>query len=130
MLSVFVYGTLKPGELNHHYCSDRILGHAPALVRGRLYALPAGYPAMTVGEGWVKGVWLTFADDQILRVLDDLEAYSPGRPESQNEYQRVWVELFNGRQDPIGYGWAYQMSAERIHQAGGRFLQSGEWPEF
>ncbi len=127
MLSVFVYGTLKPGESNHHYCGDCILGQAPALVRGRLYALPAGYPAMTAGEGWVKGVCLTFADDQILQVLDELEAYSPGQPD-QNEYQRVWVALFNGGQDLIGYGWTYQMSEERIEQEGGRFLRSGEWP--
>ena len=129
MLSVFVYGTLKPGESNHHYCGNLILNQAPALVRGRLYALPAGYPAMTTGEGWVKGVWLTFADSQLLSALDQLEEYVPDRPAAQNEYQRVWVELFSGDQELIGFGWTYQMSAERIRQEGGRFLGSGEWPE-
>lgn len=49
-LVIFVYGTLKSGQANH----DRFCGNAirikPATTIGRLYALPAGYPALEVPE--------------------------------------------------------------------------------
>jgi gamma-glutamylcyclotransferase (GGCT)/AIG2-like uncharacterized protein YtfP len=47
---VFVYGTLKRGQWNH----DRFCGHAidirPATIVGRLYDLPAGFPALEIPE--------------------------------------------------------------------------------
>lgn len=49
-ISAFVYGTLKRGQRNHErYCQGAI-SIVPATVSGRLYALPAGYPALEVPE--------------------------------------------------------------------------------
>lgn len=103
MLKIFVYGTLKPGQCNDRYCRDRQSAET-AWARGQLFKLPVGYPAMTKGTQWVKGVLLTFADDtcaddtseenKILSRLDALEDYSPYRPASENEYQRDWIEIF------------------------------------
>ncbi|MCG9891985.1 MAG: gamma-glutamylcyclotransferase [Thermosynechococcaceae cyanobacterium MS004] len=98
MLKIFVYGTLKPGQCNDQYCRDRQSAET-AWARGQLFKLPVGYPAMTKGTQWVKGVLLTFADDtfeenKILSRLDALEDYSPYRPASENEYQRDWIEVF------------------------------------
>lgn len=48
---VFVYGTLKPGEANYkRYCAGKVIDVKIALVQGKLFALPMGYPAMTLGD--------------------------------------------------------------------------------
>lgn len=55
-LLMFFYGTLKRGERNHDaYCGGAI-GVSDASVRGRLYGLPAGYPAMIVPEQTVHAI--------------------------------------------------------------------------
>jgi gamma-glutamylcyclotransferase (GGCT)/AIG2-like uncharacterized protein YtfP len=129
MLSVFVYGTLKPGQANHCCCRDYVLSSEAAMVSGMLFDLPAGYPAMTLGDLWVKGVRLTFADDRVLAVLDQLEDYSPRRSEAENEYQRAWIEMFSPAMQSLGYGWTYLMGLDRVQRWGGRLVPSGVWPE-
>jgi gamma-glutamylcyclotransferase (GGCT)/AIG2-like uncharacterized protein YtfP len=53
ILKLFVYGTLKRGFWNH----DRFCAHAqklePATVWGKLYHLPAGFPALEVPESTI-----------------------------------------------------------------------------
>ena len=45
---MFVYGTLKRGFENHaRFCWDALYA-GEAVVRGRLYELPAGYPGLVV----------------------------------------------------------------------------------
>lgn len=45
-LAVFVYGTLMRGEANHpHFCADALAVKAATTI-GRLFHLPAGYPAL------------------------------------------------------------------------------------
>jgi gamma-glutamylcyclotransferase (GGCT)/AIG2-like uncharacterized protein YtfP len=129
MVSVFVYGTLKPGYSNHRCCCDLVLSAEAAMVRGVLFHLPVGYPAMTFGDCWVKGVRLVFPDAQILTILDRLEDYCPHRHEAENEYQRVWTDMFNRNEQPLGQGWIYLMDCDRIQRYGGRLVQSGEWSE-
>lgn len=53
-LLMFFYGTLKRNERNHDAYCGGALGVSNASVRGRLYALPAGYPAMIVPEQTVR----------------------------------------------------------------------------
>ena len=47
-LAIFVYGTLKCGQKNHEYFCGAATQIQPATTVGRLYALPAGYPALEV----------------------------------------------------------------------------------
>lgn len=127
MLSIFVYGTLKPGHSNYGCCYDRVLSADAAMVRGQLFDLPVGYPAMALGDQWVLGYRLTFADEQILLILDELEGYSLHRPSDRNEYQRVWVAIFNREGHSLGEGWTYRMDADRVQRYQGRLIDSGEW---
>jgi gamma-glutamylcyclotransferase (GGCT)/AIG2-like uncharacterized protein YtfP len=127
MLSIFVYGTLKPGKSNYGYCRDRLLSAEAAMVRGRLFGLSVGYPAMTLGDQWVLGHRLTFPDEKILLVLDELEDYSPQRPSHENEYQRVWVDIFCREARRLGKGWTYRMDIDRIQQYQGCLIDCGEW---
>ena len=49
-LNLFVYGTLKRGQRNHErFCQDLDTAQE-ATVRGRLYELPYGFPALVVPE--------------------------------------------------------------------------------
>lgn len=127
-ISVFVYGTLKPGEFYYpQYCEGKCVEAREARVKGQLFDLPFGYPAMTEGEGVVYGYLFQFADEQILRDLDELEDYDPTRSTDANEYQRVAVEVCDLSGGAIGRAWTYVMSAERVRRSGGVFLADGVW---
>jgi gamma-glutamylcyclotransferase (GGCT)/AIG2-like uncharacterized protein YtfP len=132
MLSVFVYGTLKPGYANYQaYCGESVLAFRKAKVRGQLFDLPVGYPAMMSGTQWVQGYLLQLCDDTVLLRLDQLEDYQPNRPEQENEYLRRWVEVFDEQERSLGGTWAYFMSAQNIRQHLGEWVVTGDWqPRF
>ncbi|WP_442945112.1 gamma-glutamylcyclotransferase [Nostoc sp.] len=50
-----------------------------AFVQGKLFALPMGYPAMTLGDSKVYGYLLSLSNPKILNELDVLEDYQPHR---------------------------------------------------
>jgi len=125
---VFVYGTLKPGEENFdRYCKNWVTESQEATVQGRLFALPAGYPAITVGNNKVYGFLLSFIDSAVLALLDELEGYDPSRSPSQNDYLRVETPVSSLDQNPLGRAWIYQMQPEQIAQARGIWLPEGYW---
>ena len=80
---LFVYGTLMRDEVAHDMvCRAETI--VPARARGRLYELPAGYPALINVDdpaGFVIGELCLF--DEISQVLEALDAYEG------NEYVRV-----------------------------------------
>jgi len=86
--SVFVYGTLKRGELREGMWPCAPLSVVEATIRGELYDLgpyPALLPAADDSPGdTISGeVWSFTADDmpEVLRVLDEIECYDqPGEP--------------------------------------------------
>lgn len=128
LLHVFVYGTLKPGECNYdRYCAVEVVMAQEAIAYGQLFALPFGYPAMTVGNFPVYGFVLSFAGQAILARLDDLEDYNPDRPADHNEYLRVKIETFNLEHQPLQPAWVYLMSLEQVKRSRGIFLPSGSW---
>ncbi len=106
----------------------------PALVKGRLYDFPQlGYPAMTVGDDWVKGCLIRFQQEletqtKILRRLDWLEGYKADRLPAENDYQRCWVMIFTTDYKPAEEAWVYVMDADRVRSLHGIYLPSGTWP--
>lgn len=127
-LKVFVYGTLKPGKFNYQrYCSGQVIEVNCAIAPGQLFSLPAGYPAMTSGSGWVYGFVLSFRDPQILGELDNYEDYQASRPAELNLYERQRIETFAPTGQVLGSAWAYLMTLERVHSLGGTLLPDGHW---
>jgi gamma-glutamylcyclotransferase (GGCT)/AIG2-like uncharacterized protein YtfP len=49
-LRLFVYGTLKRGFSNHRRLCRGLVRADAAEIRGKLYDLPAGYPALLIPE--------------------------------------------------------------------------------
>lgn len=126
--NVFVYGTLKPGEVNYqYYCAGKVLEVKRAIAFGKLFALPLGYPAMTTGESPVQGFLLSFPDWAILDELDFLEGFNPLAPADQNEYERQIIETYNLNLISLGSAWVYLMTPEQVDSLDGIFLNDGWW---
>lgn len=128
VVKVFVYGTLKPGESNYdRYCAGKVIEAQRAIAFGQLFALPMGYPAMTLGDGIANGVLLIFTNPTILRNLDELEGYEPSRPATQNEYYRQEIEIYSLKKQSLGKAWAYLMTSEQVRRQRGVLLPDGWW---
>jgi gamma-glutamylcyclotransferase (GGCT)/AIG2-like uncharacterized protein YtfP len=135
VINVFVYGTLKPGEVNYQkYCQGKVVEAKKAMptasaanALGQLYSLPMGYPAMTLGNSKVYGYLLSFADSQILTALDNLEDYQPTKPISDNLYNRQSIEIFDLDGLSLGWVWVYLMTLERVYRLGGKLQPNGYW---
>ncbi|BCJ86776.1 gamma-glutamylcyclotransferase family protein [Effusibacillus dendaii] len=105
MNSVFVYGTLRPGQRYHKLIEAYVKHSVSATLSGRLYHLPEGYPALVLASdqshgkrnGPVRGELLYFSEiAQVLPILDELEDYySPNDP--RNLYERVNVSVVTVR---------------------------------
>lgn len=91
---VFVYGTLKRGFANHERFCRGLLDAEEATARGRLYDLPAGYPALAVPKEDVRTTgtadYLTDATTQTR--LEDEQLMEPLEP--GNGWDRIHGELF------------------------------------
>jgi gamma-glutamylcyclotransferase (GGCT)/AIG2-like uncharacterized protein YtfP len=135
MFHVFVYGTLKPGEVSYKLCAKQVVESQPAIVRGLLFALPLGYPAMVPGEGSVQGHVLTFAESSVLLTLDYYEQhapeqfarYAPGQSLKQNQYARKQVQTLSSTGQPQALAWAYFMTPVQVRRLGGVLLKEGLW---
>lgn len=155
-LTVFVYGTLKPGGCYWpEFCKGRVGVPIPAKIRGELYDLHLGYPGLrleanhasrsaTDGDhsvnsssvsrhsklqetGWVYGCLLDFRSEQDLIRLDELEGFSSGRLYSENEYVRIKVPAYDLKGLALGEAWTYVITETRLAQCKGSLIPEGEW---
>jgi gamma-glutamylcyclotransferase (GGCT)/AIG2-like uncharacterized protein YtfP len=136
LIRFFVYGTLKPGHQPYaRLCQPWVKTIAPAEVRGRLYHLPLGYPALTHGPDLVQGVLLTFEQEEIIRILDDYEQHDPaaiahaypGISYQAVAYTRLQIPVFHSTQTPAGLAWAYTMTPQQVQMLGGVLVADGNW---
>jgi gamma-glutamylcyclotransferase (GGCT)/AIG2-like uncharacterized protein YtfP len=131
-LRVFVYGTLKPSGGGYQQFLQQCQVEAiPAMARGQLYHLPAGYPAMTVGKEWVQGALLSIYDQGILARLDAYEDYHPERSAAENLYYRTEIEVFapDSPTAPtsLGHAWVYLMEPVWVQDLEGHRVETGHW---
>lgn len=128
MIKVFVYGTLKPGEVNYQkYCASSVVDANQAIALGQLFALPAGYPAMTSGDSPVGGYLLSFTNPEVLSALDQLEDYHPQSRASKNLYYRHQIETYDLHGQFVDLAWVYLMTPELVFHLGGVHLPDGWW---
>ena len=116
---LFVYGTLMRGEER-----DGLVAHlptVPATVRGQLWRVPAGYPALHLDPAGteIRGELLQLENESILMVLDLYEGVSEGL------YSREVVSIsVRGKQETA---WAYVMSRAQLRTAGCQPLKTNDW---
>ncbi|MGD8111977.1 gamma-glutamylcyclotransferase family protein [Vibrio sp. TRT 21S02] len=107
---VFVYGTLRQGESNHHFlASAQLLGVHETQPTYALHDLGA-YPALTEGQHSIRGeVYLI--DSDTLQTLDRLE-------EVPVEYRRETIDT------PFGVAWIYlYQDANQLDS----LIATGDW---
>lgn len=129
--TVFVYGTLMPGERNAHVAAQGGRFHArPATLPGYrlLHLWPEAYPAVVPGDGagTVRGFALTYAPADwplALPFLDRLEGVDEAPPLYTRE--RVTLALESGETLPA---WVYVYAlAERLERPGVVPVPGGDW---
>ncbi|MFC4766659.1 gamma-glutamylcyclotransferase family protein [Effusibacillus consociatus] len=121
MKYVFVYGTLRPGQKYHHLIEKFVEKTIPAFVKGRLYHLREGYPALLLERDLsssveivpVRGDLLGFTElDPVLPILDELEDYF-GPRDPRNMYERVTTLAITSDQSAIS-STVYVFSGEKL----------------
>ncbi|MDX2676940.1 gamma-glutamylcyclotransferase family protein [Streptomyces sp. NY05-11A] len=134
-LPFFVYGTLRPGEVNHDaFLRDRTLREEPARLGGAVLYDGPGYPyvveqpgaagASVVGE-LVTALPAAYA--RLLAELDRLEEYRPGDP--RNLYERVERAVLGEDGSTPVRAWVYVAApavAARL-RARGKPIEGGDW---
>jgi gamma-glutamylcyclotransferase (GGCT)/AIG2-like uncharacterized protein YtfP len=147
---MFFYGTLKRGHANHDLFCRGYLRVEEAKVRGRLYDLPSGYPALVVPEEDIRAIGtadpLEDASEQQLGndgahrpdgtlvsgellIFDDPEERLPALdrlesydPAGPSLYRRVLIPAETSRGEGV-LAWAYVTEG-----ASGTYLPGGSWP--
>ncbi|MEU4007816.1 gamma-glutamylcyclotransferase family protein [Streptomyces pseudogriseolus] len=131
-LPFFVYGTLRPGEVNHdRFLRGRTAHEEPGLLRGAVLYEGPGYPyAVEAPEGEVRGELVTARTEsyeELLALLDRLEEYVPGDP--RNLYDRVERTVVREADGTAVRAWVYVAApavAARLRARGTR-VEGGEW---
>lgn len=150
---MFVYGTLKRGEINHdRYCRG-VVGIEPATTLGRLYALPYGFPGLCVDETGIEATGTSdhLADAELqydtppipaatratsldtvhgeLLTFDNPEASLPefdaleGYAPGENSFYRRALYPVDVVAGERVLAWLYQ-----IPRPTGEYLPGGRWP--
>ncbi len=128
--TLFVYGTLKEGEINHGLVEPYARSISPGWIPGRLYDV-GDFPALAEGEDRVQGeiVRLDTSDFAgVLRVIDQLEGCLPGDDAGSLYTRRVVpVTLADGTLQPA-YAYYYNpahpslLPLDRLE-----YLRTGVW---
>jgi gamma-glutamylcyclotransferase (GGCT)/AIG2-like uncharacterized protein YtfP len=108
-LPLFVYGTLRRGERNHHELGGSIFLRSVRTARGYAVCHVAGFPALLPGTDEVSGE-LFDVDDDLLARLDVFEGEA---------YARRLVELADGTR-----AQAYFLADSAITEPEGRAAPS------
>ncbi|MFD3581767.1 gamma-glutamylcyclotransferase family protein [Streptomyces sp. NPDC058683] len=132
-LPFFVYGTLRPGEINHDlFLRGRTVSEEPGRLPGAVLYEGPGYPYAVEEPGAdVCGELVTARPesyDRLLLELDELEECVPGDPRSL--YVRVERDVVRRRDGAAVRAWVYLAGAAVTAglRADGRRIQGGDWP--
>ncbi|MEU0964860.1 gamma-glutamylcyclotransferase family protein [Streptomyces sp. NPDC005917] len=132
-LPFFVYGTLRPGEVNHDlFLRGRTTSEEPGRLLGAVLYDGPGYPyAVEEPGGELSGELVTVRPesyDRLLLELDELEEYVPKDPQSL--YIRVERDVVRRRDGATVRAWVY-LAGDAVAaglRADGRRIEGGDWP--
>src|SRR5690606_15785168 len=121
-LPVFVYGTLRRGEVaEHHLPGDSRIGIEEARARGRLLHL-GEYPGLVNGPSWVSGELHRYESlEAILPRLDEYEDFR-GYGREGNLYRRVVDEVLTPSARELAWVYRY-LGDPRAHPE----VEGGDW---
>jgi gamma-glutamylcyclotransferase (GGCT)/AIG2-like uncharacterized protein YtfP len=120
----FLYGTLKRGQVNHPLIAPYVRAIEPATTRGLLFD-HGPFPALTEGEGIVRGELATLAPEALaaaLPAIDHLEDYRPDDPAGSMYLRRVVPVVRADGSTARAYAYFYNRDPGHL-----RPLPPGEW---
>lgn len=120
---VFVYGTLRKGESNHHVIDGATLLEECSWTSGELYDTGAGYPAMFESSDRVVYGEIYEVDDTYLSRIDVLEGFQEGR--RANLYDRV-IQTVHSKEET--YDAITYIMKTRVSSFGR--IDSGDWVKY
>lgn len=105
--AVFVYGTLKRGQVRQRCWPCPPQSVVPAWIRGSLYDR-ADYPALRPGGDRVSGELWRFAEADMGRVVATLDRIEGTNQAGEVDlYRRESVAVFDASDQPLGHAYAY-----------------------
>lgn len=119
MNRLFVYGTLRPGEVRWHHLEPFVVGDGQgATVAGELYDTGLDYPAAVFrGDAPIHGRVYELAADRMAPALDHLDEVEGA---VRGLYRRVTVTT------SLGEAWAYECGDEALLRTR---ITSGDWQQ-
>jgi gamma-glutamylcyclotransferase (GGCT)/AIG2-like uncharacterized protein YtfP len=129
LLPLFVYGTLRQGEANHHLLKKVTLSCRPARLEGAAMYDLGPYPMIMDGEGIVTGELIEIDPtryEATLRRLDVLEGVNGNDPENpQGLYRRVRRKVHVESSELAVEAWVYLGREETARR--GILRPGGDW---
>ena len=118
-----------PGGKYYEYITkDFEVSYVQAKVKGLLYDLKIGYPALLSSKkNWVKGYLLNFNNSNVLKKFDQLEGYIDPNDNSKNEYSRIRIAVFKLDGNYIIDAWCYVMDKAQLSCFDYQIIESGDW---
>lgn len=123
MIMVFVYGTLRKGEVNHRFLESAVCIAEQSWTFGELYDSNYGYPAIKQASSTrVYGELYSITEKQLVE-LDELEGYSESG--KNNLYERIIQTIHTDQ----GTHEAYVYIANKSNLLK-REIPNGDWKEY
>ncbi len=118
---LFVYGTLRTGQAARSLIANHVVAAEPASARGKMFALPDGYPGYLPGpEGRIVGEVMTLSELAAAFAL--LDAYEG------EEFQRALQEVQLGDGSTL-WAWCYVLSSPALAEEG-ELVPGGDWDAY
>jgi gamma-glutamylcyclotransferase (GGCT)/AIG2-like uncharacterized protein YtfP len=129
--ALFVYGTLKRGQLNCSLVEPHAQLIEAADTSGQLFDVGL-FPALVEGKGTVHGELIQVdAEDLpcVLSVIDRLEDFRPEDPEGSMYVRRIVEVTTESNHRVLAYAYFYNCEHPSLpHPATLTRLAAGEWP--
>ncbi|MGL4345745.1 MAG: gamma-glutamylcyclotransferase family protein [Cellulosilyticaceae bacterium] len=128
MEKIFVYGSLMSGFWNYDkVLKNRVRKVEKAFVKGELYQLPAGYPAIVDGKAHITGEVMTITQQKLMKSLDLLEGYMGEGEDNLYERHKKEVLLEDGRVEEC---WVYVYVDQNEARRDGEPIRHGNWRKY
>lgn len=121
MHQVFVYGTLRQGEVNHQRIEAADCISQTASIKGAIYTTKRYFPALIDGNQTVYGELFKVNDEQ-LKAIDELEGYVGDGKDNFYDRRLVTVKTDQGEVEALTY-----FLNEAHHDMLGEAVQHQDW---
>jgi gamma-glutamylcyclotransferase (GGCT)/AIG2-like uncharacterized protein YtfP len=123
LIKVFVYGTLRKGEINDHYLKKATRISDQCWTYGEMYDTNHGYPAVKQDySNRIYGEMYSVTEDELAR-LDVLEDFQLGRED--NLYDRILQTVYTDKGEFVAY--IYIANKENLLR---KRIVGGDWKKY